>query len=197
LRIAINHMTETAQKHSGKKIARVELLIPETVSIILQNNKILVKGPKGDCERSFSERMSRVSQEDSKLIITSDKAGKKTKKLVKAKAAHIRNMIRGVQEGHHYTMKICSGHFPMNVSIVKDELVVKNFLGEKVPRIIKLKKGATVKVEGDKIVIESPNKEIAGQVSADIELLTKRANFDTRIFQDGIFIIEKDGKSVM
>ena len=84
----------------------------------------------------------------------------------------------------------------MNVSVNNNELIVKNFLGEKVPRTLKLKPGATVKVEGDSITVESPVKEIAGQVSADIELLTRRTGYDSRIFQDGCWIIMKDNKEI-
>ena len=84
----------------------------------------------------------------------------------------------------------------MNVSIAGNKFVVKNFLGEKVPRVLQLKQGAEVKIEGDMIYILSPNKETAGQVSADIEQLTRRPGYDSRIFQDGIYIINKDGKQL-
>ena len=84
----------------------------------------------------------------------------------------------------------------MNVSIAGNKFVVKNFLGEKVPRVLQLKQGAEVKIEGDIIHILSPNKETAGQVSADIEQLTRRPGYDSRIFQDGIYIINKDGKQL-
>src|SRR3989338_3940685 len=105
-------------------------------------------------------------------------------------------MIKGANEAHQYVLKICSGHFPMTVSINKNELVIKNFFGEKHPRILKIKEGANVKLDGDNINIESLNKEIAGQVAADIEAMTKRAQFDRRIFQDGIYLILKDGEEV-
>jgi large subunit ribosomal protein L6 len=84
----------------------------------------------------------------------------------------------------------------MSVAVKDNEFIVKNFFGEKIPRIIKIKEGADVKVEGDIINVESPNKEIAGQVAADIEHLTKRANYDSRVFQDGIWITEKAGKKI-
>ena len=56
-----------------------------------------------------------------------------------------------------------------------------------------IKAGAEVKLDGI-INITSPDKEIAGQISADIEQLTRRPGFDTRVFQDGIYIINKDGE---
>ena len=93
-------------------------------------------------------------------------------------------------------MVICSGHFPMNVNVANNKLTVKNLLGEKVPRVLQLKEGADVKVEGDIIYVTSINKEIAGQVSADIEQLTRRPGYDGRVFQDGIYLINRDGKEL-
>ena len=105
-------------------------------------------------------------------------------------------MIKGVQKPYVYTLKICSGHFPMNVSVSGEKFIVKNFLGEKTPRILNVKPGVSVKVEGDHITVESADKGLASQVSADIEQLTRRPGFDTRVFQDGCYIIVKDGKEL-
>ena len=105
-------------------------------------------------------------------------------------------MLSGVKDGHKYVLKICAGHFPMNISMSGNQLIVKNFLGEKFPRVLQIKQGVTVKVEGDKVNVDSPDKELAGTTASDIEGLTRRPGFDTRIFQDGIYMIIKDGKEL-
>ncbi|HLC99276.1 MAG TPA: 50S ribosomal protein L6, partial [Candidatus Nanoarchaeia archaeon] len=84
----------------------------------------------------------------------------------------------------------------MNVSVSGNEFNVANFLGEKTPRKLKIKDGVKVKVEGEFVVVEGIRKEDAGQVAANIEILTKVKGRDRRIFQDGIYIIEKDGKQM-
>jgi large subunit ribosomal protein L6 len=84
----------------------------------------------------------------------------------------------------------------MNVSVSNGTLLIKNFLGEKVPRKVVLKDNSTVKVDGAFIVIESPDKERGGQIAADIEQATRRPGFDRRIFQDGIYIVEKANKPI-
>ena len=115
---------------------------------------------------------------------------------MKSFVAHAKNMQKGVTEGHHYLLRICSGHFPMNVTVSKNEFVVKNYVGERVPRSMKLPSGVEVKVNGRDITVDSTDKNLAGMVASRIEGLKKRANFDKRRFQDGIYIVIKDGKEV-
>jgi large subunit ribosomal protein L6 len=110
--------------------------------------------------------------------------------------AHLRNMFKGVVEPWVYKMKICSGHFPMNVAIQGDKLVVKNFLGEKVPRILNIKPGVKVTVQDKDVTVESVDKELAGCTASGIELLLTIRGRDLRKFQDGIYIINKAGKEI-
>ena len=61
---------------------------------------------------------------------------------------------------------------------------------------MKIRAGVKVTIAGTDITVESHNKEWAGSQASAIELLTRRPGFDTRVFQDGIYITEKDGKKV-
>ena len=183
-------------KDKEKKGLRVEIRLQDKISTQLDGSILTLKGQKYEAKRDFPNKNITLEHKDGVIILTATKPNKVNKKIIKSYAAHIRNMINGCVEAHKYMLKICSGHFPMNVSINNNEFIVKSFLGEKVPRTLKLKPGATVKVEGDNITVESPVKEIAGQVSADIELLTRRTGYDLRIFQDGIWVIMKDNKEI-
>ena len=179
---------------SKSKGLSIEIKLPKDVQAHLDKGILNLKGPKGEVKRDFLDKKVIIGYNNGVVTLKSSKFTQVNKKLIKSYAAHIKNMVRGCVEGHKYTLKVCSGHFPMNVSVSNNQLIVKNFLGEKVPRTLNLKRGAEVKVEGDLIVVESTNKEIAGQVSADIELLTRRTGYDGRIFQDGLWIVIKDGK---
>ena len=182
-------------KNEGKQRIMKEIELPEGVSVSADQNILLVKGPKGEVKRAIQRNIS-VKIENRKVVLESEKETKEYKKAIGSLTAHIRNMIKGSMQNHTYALKICSGHFPMNISISVKKLIVKNFLGEKVPRVLELKEGADVKVEGDMIYVTSPSKEIAGQISAGIEQVTRRPGYDTRIFQDGIYIVNKDGKEI-
>lgn len=170
--------------------------IPEGVEVNVDGGLVKVKGKKGECKKMLFDPKIKIEVKDGNVIFIARKATKKQKTGIGTYLSHISNLIKGATEGHVYTLKICSGHFPMNVSISGNDFVVNNFLGEKNPRKLKLNEGVDVKIEGDMVTVESCNKELAGQTAASIESLTKITNRDLRIFQDGIYITEKDGKPV-
>lgn len=173
-----------------------KLQIPEGATVTTDKNLVRVKGQLGEVERVIADPLITVKLEGSTLNIIGDGATKRERRKIGTWKAHISNMLKGAQEGHTYKLKICSGHFPMNVSLTDTEFMVKNFLGEKVPRQVNRRKGVKVKVDGDIITVESTSKELAGQTAADIEKLCKITGRDKRVFQDGIWIFEKDGKVV-
>ncbi len=175
---------------------RKEIELPEQTTFTKTDRMIKITGPQGEVEKKLAHQRIKITSENNKIILESKKASKTEKKSLNAFQAHLKNMINGVNEKHVYKLKICSGHFPMNVSISDNQLLVKNFLGESVPRKLIIKPGAEVKVEGDEIIIKSSSKETAGQIAADIEQLTKVKNKDLRIFQDGIWITSKDGREM-
>ena len=174
-----------------------EVKIPEGVEVKIDGRIVSVKGPKGENKRDFRIIGITASVADKLIKLEAQKTKKAQKRNINTMQAHIKNLLEGVMNGFTYKLKICSGHFPMNVSVSGKEFTVKNFLGEKIPRVLKIKEGADVKVDGQEVTVESIDKEIAGQVAADIEQLTRITNKDIRIFQDGIYIINKSGKNVV
>lgn len=184
------------QEKPKKQHLRAEVSLPEGVTASVAGTILSVKGPKGESKRESRQKNVSVKIEGQKIIFETKRSTKRDKKMAYSLVAHAKNMARGVTETHSYTLKICAGHFPMTVTVSDSKFSVKNFLGEKVPRVLHLKEGAAVKVEGQLIHITSPSKEIAGQVAADIEQLTRRPGFDTRVFQDGIYLTIKDGKEL-
>tara|TARA_Y100000310_G_scaffold278642_1_gene297209 strand:+ start:24484 stop:25026 length:543 start_codon:yes stop_codon:yes gene_type:complete len=173
-----------------------EIELGEGVTVSISAGTVTVKGPKGEVIKNLIHPRITFEQQENKLLLKTLKATKREKTLIGAFESHIKNMVKGVQEPFVYNMKICSGHFPMNVQMSNQELIVKNFLGEAVPRKVTICAGAEVKVKGDQIVITSPDKEAAGQTAAKIESLCRITNRDRRIFQDGLYITNKAGKKL-
>lgn len=170
--------------------------IPEGVNVEIEGKTIKVKGERGEDKRTFKTKKIEIKKEGDLIILNCNNATKREKKLIFSITSHIKNMLKGVKDGFEYKLKICSIHFPMNVKLGRNELIIKNFLGEKKDRIIRLPKNVEVKINGDIITVSSFNKELAGQTAADIEATTKVKNKDVRRFQDGIWIINKAGKEI-
>ena len=168
----------------------------EGVAFLLEGNILIAKGQKGEVKKDFTNPKIQIACENNVVTFSSLTSNKRAKTLIKTYKAHTLNMVKGCLEGFTYKLKICSGHFPMNVSVSNNVLEIKNFLGEKVPRKVKLDSEVNVKIDGTSIVVDAPNKDKAGQVAANIEQTTRRPGFDKRIFQDGIYIIDKAGKEI-
>lgn len=173
-----------------------KIKIPEGVTVEIVGNVIKAKGPKGENERTFAHPKIGVSKDDKNIILISKKPTKREKTMLNSFRAHIRNLLKGVNEGFLYKLKMCFSHFPMNVSIEKDDILIKNFLGEKIPRTSKIMPGVQVKVEGSFIIVEGVDKENTAVTASRIEQATRITKRDRRIFQDGCFLIEKAGKPV-
>jgi large subunit ribosomal protein L6 len=167
--------------------------VPGGVDVTIKDNVITVKGPKGEIKRRLGAPNVRISAEKDKVTITAAEATRREKMHMGTIRGHIRNMVAGVQQPYVFKLKICSSHFPMNVAITGAQLVVKNFLGEKVPRAISFDKEVSVKIAGDVIEVSSPDIEAAGKVASKFEGLTFINNRDRRVFQDGIYITDKPG----
>lgn len=173
-----------------------EIELKAGVTAQLVSGLLKVKGPKGEVARVFSHPKITVSLEGNKVVLFAAKATKREKTMLGSFESHIENMVKGVQEPYVYRLKICSGHFPMNVSVAGNEVVIKNFLGEAVPRKVEIITGADVKVIGEEIVVSSVDIEVAGQTAAKIESACRITNRDRRIFQDGCYISHKGDKSM-
>lgn len=173
-----------------------KIAIPSGVSVSVNGYLVTAKGPKGEVSRKLPSKKVALSVNGNELHVVAKDATRREKMLLYTFVAHLKNLLRGVESGHTYLLKICSGHFPMNVTVKGAQFEVKNFIGEAVPRRMPITEGADVKIEGDKITVSGIDKELVSQVASRIEKLTKRPGFDNRIFQDGIYLIEKDGRKI-
>lgn len=173
-----------------KEIART-LEIPEGVSVSLTQDVFTAQGPKGTVERMFWYPGIKIDIREGEIVVDAESSRKEQKAMVGTFASHIKNLMVGVSEGFECKMTIVYAHFPMQVKVEGKTLVIGNFLGEKKPRIAKILGETKVKVSGNEVTITGINKEDVGQTAANIEQKTKIKRFDPRIFQDGIYIVQK------
>jgi len=113
---------------------------------------------------------------------------------VRTVCSHIDNMITGVTRGFLYKMRFVYSHFPINVTLSGDVVEIRNFLGEKRVRKVKLMPGVKyVRTANVKDQIELSGNDIAlvSLTCAQIQQATSIRKKDLRKFLDGIYVSEK------
>ena len=180
-------------------IIKHKIILSEGVSATLSETGIITfSGEHGDISREFIHSKVRIIQDGGGFIVSCDLPRKKEKALCGTWAAHLRNMNKGVSEGFTYKMKAVYSHFPMTLKVdyANNNFVVNNYFGEKVPRLANLPwPEEEVKVEvknKTEVIIFGKDKEKVGQTTANIERCCTVKKRDRRIFQDGIYLVEKN-----
>lgn len=89
---------------------------------------------------------------------------KKELAAVRTVCSHIENMLKGVTKGYQYKMRAVYAHFPINCVTTENNTVIeiRNFLGEKYIRRVKMAQGVTVANSGkqkDELIIEGNSLE--------------------------------------
>ena len=190
-------MTNSTEKEKTDGGISFSIPIPEGVNITITGKTVKVEGPRGTIEREFwyPGLHLQTEQKDggNEVVIKSDSTRKKIRAIAGTYTSHIKNMIIGVTEGFFYKLAIVHAHFPMQVALTKegDAVSVSNFLGERKPRIAKIVEGVKVELKSKEIVVSGINKEAVGQTAADIEQTTRIKGYDPRVFQDGIYLVDK------
>lgn len=176
------------------KLDRIEhnIVIPEGVTATLDDGNVTITGPSGSLSRDFVDAKVDIFQEGGGLLIRVDLPRRKEKAMAGTWKAHLNNMIKGVTDGFTYNLKAFYSHFPMTMSVKGNKLVVNNYFGERVPRTANILPGVDVKVQKKvEVVVSGIDKEAVGQTAANIERCTTVKNRDRRVFQDGIYLLEK------
>lgn len=121
-------------------------------------------------------------------------ANRKQLACVRTVCSHIENMIVGVTRGFLYKMRFVYSHFPINVSLSGDTVEIRNFIGERRVRKVKLFPGVKyVRSDDVKDEIQLSGIDITkvSLTAAQIQQTTNIRNKDLRKFLDGIYVSEK------
>jgi large subunit ribosomal protein L6 len=165
--------------------------IPEGVKVEITGGKLVVSGSKGTLERLIRYPGIEIKIEENELIISTESERKKIYAMLGTYAAHAKNMFRGVNEEYVYGMKVVYSHFPIQLKEIGNKLEIVNFLGEKEPRYAAIPDSVKMKIAGDEITLTGTDKELVGTAASRIEKATKVRGRDSRVFQDGIYIVKK------
>lgn len=170
-----------------------EVEAPASVTIKKEGNLLQIKGPLGTIRKDFTRLPATVSVQGNKITIKPYGTRKRDLAVTNTARSIIEGMIKGVEKGYTYKLKIIFAHFPISVKIKGKEVHVENFYGERSARVSRIIGDATkASVVGEDVVIQGPSLEDVSQTAANIELSTKTKGKDQRVFLDGLYVYAKE-----
>jgi large subunit ribosomal protein L6 len=168
-----------------------KVISPAGVKAQLNGSQLQVTGPKGQLARNVRFPQVTVTSDGKEVTISTESRRKEITAMVGTLEAHTKNMIRGVTEGFEYRMKVVYSHFPIQLKLQGNKLEIANFLGEKKARYARIEAGVTAKVANDEVVLTGIDRELVGTSAANIEHATHIRDRDPRVFQDGIYMVQR------
>jgi len=172
--------------------------IPEGVTVSIKTRVVTVVGPRGTLSRSFGHLAIDLRLEDGGRKIRAELwfGNRQSVACLRTVLSHINNMIVGVTKGYLFKMKYVYAHFPINLVISKDTktVEVKNYLGEKMERVVRLTGATTAKlskdIDGtkDEVTVQGICLDDVAQSCANIQQIAKVNDKDIRKFLDGVYV---------
>lgn len=146
------------------RIGKQPIAIPPKVKVEARGQRVLVEGPKGKLNLDLPRRTS-LKVEDGKVVVSRQGDDAQAKALHGLSRALVNNMVRGVSEGFVKKLEIQGVGFK---AIVQGKMVNLN-LGYSHPIHYAIPDQIKVTVEENtKITIEGPDRQVVGQVAAEI-----------------------------
>ena len=149
------------------RIGKNPITVPNGVSITLNGNQITVKGPKGELSRAIPADMM-ISQDTGTVTVNRPSDDPKHKALHGLSRTLIANMVEGVTKGFSKQLDIVGVGYKAETRPYGLQLALgfSHAVEYKAPKGIKLT--APVPTQ---IIIEGANKEVVGQVAAELRSL--------------------------
>ena len=174
--------------------------IPDGVTVTCKARHVTVTGPRGKLERSFKHvQLDMRMVSDQKLRVDLWFGTRKQVATIRTICSHVENMVIGVTRGFLYKMRFVYSHFPINVSVSGKNVEIRNYLGEKLVRRVKLCDGVEyVRTAGvkDQIELSGNDINVVSLTAANIQQTTKDVTHDIRKLLDGIYVSWKGNAEV-
>ncbi|MFA6388730.1 MAG: 50S ribosomal protein L6 [Patescibacteria group bacterium] len=165
--------------------------IPAGVTVIVHNGEIKVTGPKGELIERLHPVVNIVTDNKTVTITVPHPTDKSERALWGTFGALVRNMMTGVVTGYTKQLEISGVGYQFEVSGQK--LTVK--AGFSHPVVLEIPKAVTVKQTKNVIVLSSFDKQLLGQVAANVRKIRKPEPYKGKgIKYSTETIIRKQGK---
>lgn len=175
------------------RIGKKSITIPEGVEVKVEGDLVMVKGPKGELKNQIRPEI-KVEIKDKEIGLKPVILHKGTSALWGTFRSLINNMVEGVTKGFAKILEIEGVGYRANLE--GRDLVLS--LGYSHPIKVKAPQGIEFKVEKNTITISGIDKQLVGQVAAEIREKRKPEPYKGKgIRYQGEVIRKKAGKKAV
>ena len=146
------------------RIGKLPVPIPAKVKVDVKGSRVFVEGPKGKLDMEIPRRTA-LRVEASQVVVTRDGEDAEARAMHGLGRALLYNLVKGVSEGYMKRLEINGVGFK---AAVQGQTITMN-LGYSHPINYNIPDQIKVTVEENtKIIVEGPNKQMVGQVAAEL-----------------------------
>ncbi|AFK86042.1 50S ribosomal protein L6 [Thermoanaerobacterium saccharolyticum] len=174
------------------RIGKQPVEIPKDVTVTVNKNHVVVKGPKGTLERDFPNLVD-IAVEDNKVIVTRSSDDKEARAMHGTTRALIQNMVKGVSTGYEKSLEIVG----VGYRVAKQGKKIVLTVGYSHPVEIEEEPGIEFVVDGtNKITVKGIDKQRVGEVAANIRKVRQPDAYKGKgIRYVGEYVRLKEGKT--
>ena len=175
------------------RIGKQPIAIPAKVKVAVNGQKVSVEGPKGKLNLEVHRRTG-VKVDGNQVVVSRDGDDAEAKAMHGLSRALVNNMIKGVSEGFVKRLGIQGVGFKAAVQGKNVNLS----LGYSHPLLYPIPDQIKVTVEENtKLTIEGPDKQVVGQVAAEIRAFYPPEPYKGKgVRYEDEKVIRKEGKTV-
>ena len=149
------------------KIAKIPVIIKEGVSVVINNETIVITGSKGTLSFAMPLGIAVKEEEGNLIIFQREKNDEKTKALFGLTRSLVFNMVEGVSTGFDKKLELSGVGY--RAQAAGDMLTLS--LGFSHPVVVKGEQGITFSVEENIITVSGIDKALVGNTAAKIRSL--------------------------
>ena len=175
------------------RIGKSPITVPGTVDVTIDGPVVTVKGPKGQLVRTVPGAIS-VRREEGTLLVERPNDERENRSLHGLTRTLVSNMVVGVTDGFTKELEIIGVGYR---ATAKGSDAIDLALGYSHPIEVKAPQGITFDVPApNRIAVKGTDKEVVGQVAADIRKLRKPEPYKGKgVRYLGEHVVRKAGKS--
>jgi large subunit ribosomal protein L6 len=175
------------------RIGLAPITVPSGVDIAIDGKTITVKGPKGSLSRTIADTIT-VARDDGVLRVSRPDDERENRALHGLTRSLINNMVVGVTDGFSKRLEIVGVGYRAEA---QGPTGLRLSLGFSHPVNVKAPEGVTFEVPAPtQIVVSGIDKEVVGQVAADIRSIRKPEPYKGKgVRYQGERVLRKAGKA--